>query len=373
MRVVRWRKADTGVESFTITATGVYFPVGKTDSSFKLKLSMAAGGQTAAVDTVRDVTGTRTGYGAMNVSGTTETKLGAVVSLATGIIVTAISGTLTPILDDEIAITTWPEWGIGRFPAKEDADAYVYGSNPPLGLTATLPSGPVTWRGAGAGRWVGDGIVYNGTTLPIPTVYSGDYVLVANPNVPSGKTSLCWTGTAYKPCAGDVILELSGDPYLTQATPGVQALYKAWESPVIPDYLIPDKTILRLNVSANIRNISGVGGCHIMSSVSGSEPSDIEAVNYALGIRSFTPSASGSGFAATVAGYQRRSGSVYKKPSWGMNSANILTTSESAAEITANSVAMEFIPGSSKMYVKAVTKSVNDIVTVNFAQVSVGM
>lgn len=151
MRVVRWRKADTGVESFTITDTGVYFPVGKVDSSFKLKLKMTAGGQTAAVDTVRDATGTRTGYGAMNVSGTTEVLLDAKISLATGIIVTAISGTLIPILDDETPITNWPDWGIGRFPAKEDANAYVYGSNPPVGLTATLPTGEVWWNGVSAG------------------------------------------------------------------------------------------------------------------------------------------------------------------------------------------------------------------------------
>ena len=151
MRVIRWKNAVTGVESLNITATGIYFPVGKTDSSFIARYSMVSAGQTASVERVSSPNGSRVGSPAINVSGTTEVVVNERRGLSTGIIVTAISGTLISVLDDNTPITNFPDAGLGRFPAKEDADAYVYGSTVPQGIPATINGVQYSYGGGGVG------------------------------------------------------------------------------------------------------------------------------------------------------------------------------------------------------------------------------
>lgn len=160
MRVIRWKNAVTGVESLNITATGIYFPVGKTDSSFIARYSMVSAGQTASVERVSSPNGSRVGSPAINVSGTTEVVVNERRGLSTGIIVTAISGTLISVLDDNTPITNFPDAGLGRFPTKEDADAYVYGAIVPQGLPVTINGTPYSWGGAGVGWLRVDGLLY---------------------------------------------------------------------------------------------------------------------------------------------------------------------------------------------------------------------
>ena len=162
MRVVRWRNASTGVESFTITATGIYFPVGKVDSAFIARYAMASAGQTATIERVVSADGTRVGTPGITVSGTTEVVSNDRRGLSTGIIVTSISGTLIPVLDNLSPITTWPDGSLGRFTAMEDLVAYVHGSTPPVGTTATVGTVQYMWNGS---AWESAG----GGSLPIAT------------------------------------------------------------------------------------------------------------------------------------------------------------------------------------------------------------
>lgn len=158
MRVIRWKNAATGVESLTITATGIYFPVGKTDSSFIARYSMASAGQTASIERVSSPLGDRIGSPSINVSGTTEVVSTDRRGLSSGIAVTAISGTLNAILDDNTPITNWPDNSLGRFPAKGDLDAYVYGATPPTGLLATAAGVQIRWGGTEVG-WKSEGML----------------------------------------------------------------------------------------------------------------------------------------------------------------------------------------------------------------------
>lgn len=112
---------------------------------------MVSAGQTASVERVSSPNGSRVGSPAINVSGTTEVVVNERRGLSTGIIVTAISGTLISVLDDNTPITNFPDAGLGRFPAKEDADAYVYGSTVPQGIPATIGGIQYTY-GAGGDR-----------------------------------------------------------------------------------------------------------------------------------------------------------------------------------------------------------------------------
>ena len=183
MRVIRWKNAVTGVESLNITATGIYFPVGKADSSFIARYSMASAEQTASVERVSSPNGSRVGSPAINVSGTTEVVVNERRGLSTGIIVTAISGTLISVLDDNTPITNFPDAGLGRFPAKEDADAYVYGSTVPQGLLATIGGVPYSWSGS-AWAAVGGGGSSSAARLPRPIAVAtfGDSTAFVTPS-----------------------------------------------------------------------------------------------------------------------------------------------------------------------------------------------
>lgn len=166
MRVIRWKNSATGVESLNITATGIYFPVGKEDGAFVARYVMAAGGQTASIEDVRSPAGDRVGNPSISVSGTTEVIARNRRSLAYGIAVTAISGTLTATLDDLVVRTNWPD-NLGRFTAKGDADAYTYGGTGLEGCGATIAGVPSVYRGPGVG-WVAQ----SGAALPIYATYA---------------------------------------------------------------------------------------------------------------------------------------------------------------------------------------------------------
>lgn len=351
MRVIRWKNAITGVESLNITATGIYFPVGKTDSSFIARYSMASAEQTASVERVSSPNGSRVGSPAINVSGTTEVVVNERRGLSTGIIVTAISGTLISVLDDNTPITNFPDAGLDRFPAKEDADAYVYGSTVPQGIPTIIGGVPYSWGGAMVG-WASSewGPIYNGTTLPLPT--SGEYcrIRVANPAVPRGWSWLEWTGTIWAPPSGELIAGVFSD-YITtpiaSVIPGVTTSTEIWAGSSIPEYMIPNSLLIRGSLQANIQNASGVAGANIGLYAS-SSPVATNGFNGIVSAYDLTPTAIGVGNVWQVLGVNYRWGNSIGGPD--ARGAAAGTLSESYA----------YTPGAGKLRLSARPSSVTD-------------
>ena len=275
------------------------------------------------------------------------------------------------------AILKWTAAGVkfvdAAFATQADLDSFCSKIGTPIatGSTAMVAGVQYTYGAAG---WASSeyGPIYNGTTLPLPTSGERCRIRVANPAVPHGWSWLEWTGMFWAPPSGELIAWYASDTYLAQATPGVQTLYKAWQSPdIIPDYMLADGGVITINASANVKNAAGVTGVHLMAGVSGSDPTSTEAATYPIGIREFIPQPGGSGFIATIPGWSQRVGNVMRASVWGVN-AGSLSQASGITEVTSNGRACVFAPGSMRAYVKVVTKSASDIVTVNMIQVKAG-
>ena len=110
MKIATW-KNSSGILVSSITSTGIYYPVGPL-GAFKLKCSMAVAGQTASLEVVT-LDGANKGILGISVSGTAQSVAiatpgnVAILNSDIGVKVTAISGSLVLLLDDEKgAITT---------------------------------------------------------------------------------------------------------------------------------------------------------------------------------------------------------------------------------------------------------------------------
>jgi hypothetical protein len=159
--------------------------------------------------------------------------------------------------------------------------------------------------GRRCGGWVGDGLVYDGTTLPIPTVFSGDSIIVQNAAVACGKSRLCWNGSAYVPAAGETIASAwgIGDAYLADVTPGNLTQTVIYQGALIPHYMLPGGFKGEIFVQAGASNAAGVSGCCIGFAVATSAPTtplDTQSYNYP-GTWGGTPNANGVGFEQTTA------------------------------------------------------------------------
>ena len=112
---------------------------------------------------------------------------------------------------------------------------------------------------------LGGGIVYDGTTYPLPLTapYKGYKIAVVNPAVPDGWSTLKWTGTGWVPPKGELIAAVwRGAAPVALVTPGVIGQVEIFGatgnlSKIIPGYMIPAGLLMKIQGGISIRNAAG--------------------------------------------------------------------------------------------------------------------
>jgi hypothetical protein len=121
------------------------------------------------------------------------------------------------------------------------------------------------WNGPLATDWQGIRGPYLGspsnpftsTAVPASGNYVGERIAVVNPAIlPRGWSWLEWSGSVWFPPAGELIATRWASP-IRSVTPGVTAQVEIYgsagnTSPIIPDYMLPDKIVFKNEMCAGI-------------------------------------------------------------------------------------------------------------------------
>ena len=149
------------------------------------------------------------------------------------------------------------------------------------------------------------------TTPPATGQYIGQQILVPNPAVPRGQSRLEWTGTLWAPPAGELIAGKWRDATpVALVTPGVVALTQIWAGAIIPDYMLPEHIKCTIKGALSVKNASGVSGCRLLLSVSGTVPPTGTDAHHPIG-NAVTPTASGVGIGTSGSGPTKTVNSSY--------------------------------------------------------------
>jgi hypothetical protein len=196
-------------------------------------------------------------------------------------------------------------------------------------------------------------------------------IWVVNPCVPRGKSRLVVNAgrTKYVPPPRELLFRLRTGDTPISLTPGVAAIVPVFESTeIIPAYMFSD--IFWLSANMYIKNAAGAAGCMLMVAVSGIDPTSVEASEYPLFTRNFTPTASGTGIRPEQVGYGEISGADILKGAWGIGDPNTGATVNSRGRMVPfGNNAGRFDAASMKVYAKAVTKHANDNIVLHWIDV----
>lgn len=240
---------------------------------------------------------------------------------------------------------------VGPFSNITEANAWA-AANPSslfLGLLATSNGQQISWGAAGWGAPPG-AWVYVGATLPALGAYIGQLIQVDNSAVPSGRSILRWNGTIWAPPAGELIAGIFSDYNTTPVAdviPGVTTSTEIWAGSSIPEYMIPDRLLIRGSLQALISNASGVAGANIGLYVS-SSPIATNGFNGIVSAYNFTPTALGVGNIWQVLGLNYR---------WGNNIGGPDARGTAAGSL---SESYPYTPGYGKLRLSVKPSSVTD-------------
>lgn len=195
------------------------------------------------------------------------------------------------------------------------------------GVTCKVSGVPYSWGGS---YWIalaslGGGIVYDGTTYPLPLTapHKGYKIAVVNPAVPDGWSTLKWTGTGWAPPRGELIASVwRGASPVALVTPGVTAVTQIYAGQPAPDYMIPNLTVMEITGYLTAQNASGVAGCLLSLNFCGSVPTAIEVYQSPLGA-SITPPSTVLGVNVGVHGKIQRVGAELNSGSGDQVSGNL--------------------------------------------------
>lgn len=215
-----------------------------------------------------------------------------------------------------------------------------------VGVPAQVDGGPVTWRGAVDG-W-GDA-----TTISAPPAsgsYVGQIIWVANPAVPRGRSRLEWTGTVWAPPAGELIAAIwRGAAPVALVTPGNTSLTVVYQSPIIPDYMLPANIKASICGFMSAKNAAGVANCLLGFAVSGTVPTVGYQYDYAYPLSCIvTPSASGIGIGMTPAPKTRQCGTISLP-----NARNYFLQPYNYGPLEMSSTDFPFVTGQNRVYAMA--------------------
>lgn len=190
------------------------------------------------------------------------------------------------------------------------------------GLLATAGGVQIRWKGAVG--WVaayGDavGTIYNGTTVPFPTPSAsllGMRIPAVNPAVPRGFSWLECNGTSWAPPAGELIAGVFSDYYtspIANVVPNALTATEIWSGEIIPDYMLPDRIVIRGSLQTIIINSAGVAGANIGLYVS-SSPGTCNGFNGIVSAYNLTPTSVGVGNIWQAQGINWKRGSLIGGP-----------------------------------------------------------
>lgn len=228
------------------------------------------------------------------------------------------------------------------------------------GSTATIAGVSSTYQ-PGVG-WVAQsmsaaGIIYNGTTIPLPVASAaniGQQILVVNPAVPRGFSRLESTGTMWAPPSGELIVAANVPPVtaaqpVADVTPGVTTVVQVYQGPVIPDYMLP--LGLRIVTRAKFRITNpgtGVAGAQVGCGISGSAPNMLNYNDFPNGI-SVTPPV-----------YQLGNNTEVIKPSIRTSSKFGNCPSSVSSTDSDDQYGLPFVAGANRLYCTAKPSSMTD-------------
>lgn len=219
--------------------------------------------------------------------------------------------------------------------------------------------GAAGW-GAPPGAWV-----YVGTNIPLSGSYIGQLIQVDNAAVPGGRSILRWNGTIWAPPAGELIASTPAGLTTAGVTPAVTDLTKIWESPVIPDYMLP--IFLEMEISGNMgaRNAGGAGvaGCVLGCGIVGSVPTAIIAFSYPLSATVTPPTAFSNGIGSGQSGKRML---IFR----GASSFSHQDPNSTVGGVIKDSGSMgNFVSGANRLYAMAKPSSVTDTIRLDGIQV----
>lgn len=217
-----------------------------------------------------------------------------------------------------------------------------------VGSRATLPSGPVTWRGAGSGGW---GDVSTLSAPPASGTYVGQIIWVANPAVPRGRSRLEWTGTVWAPPAGEMIAAIwRGASPVALVTPGNTSLTVVYQSQIIPDYMLPANIKARICGFMSAKNAAGVANCLLAMAISGNVPTVTYQYAYAYPLgTAVTPNSAGIGIGLTPTNPRTPHCGIISVP----NARNYFLQSFNAGPMEMASTDFQFVAGQNRVYAMA--------------------
>lgn len=243
------------------------------------------------------------------------------------------------------------------------------------GSTAMVAGISKTWNGS---YWIapaalGGGIVYDGTTYPLPLTapYKGYKIAVVNPAVPDGWSTLKSTGTTvagFVPPKGELIASVwRGASPLVDVVPGVIGRVEIFGatgnlSKAIPGYMIPAGLVMKIQGGITIKNASGVAGAQVQLTLSGSD------LGPSAGLwKNVAPVSSGIGL-----GQNWSAGPTYQECAYvSRNQADptVFSTPVNNGPFPGNTVG-SFVGGANRLLAYATTTSITDRVQFDGCQIT---